>query len=78
MAYRSRFDPVGAWRAVPACVIPAKVVDPALTGGNPDSNLPNKKPLDTARKKGILIEDIVVDNPWEGSIDVAIAGVRTC
>ena len=35
-------------------------------GGNPGS-IPRQKPLDTDRDKGLLIEDIVVDNPWEGA-----------
>ena len=40
-------------------------------GGNPEdgwtgglSEPPQQKPLDTPCKKCILIEDIVVDNPW--------------
>jgi hypothetical protein len=38
-------------------------------GGNPGSNFPQKKPLDTDRQKRILREDIVLDNPWEGSMN---------
>jgi hypothetical protein len=29
---------------------------------------PQQKPLDTSREKSNILEDIVVDNPWEGSM----------
>jgi len=35
---------------------------------------PQEKPLDTTREKSIFIEDIVVDNPWEGAMGVGAAG----
>ena len=37
-------------------------------GCNPGWN-PTEKPLDSDRDKSILIEDIVVDNTWEGSMN---------
>jgi hypothetical protein len=37
---------------------------------------PHQKPLDTTRHKSNLIEDIVVDNPLEGSMGDGDAGVR--
>jgi len=40
-----------------------------------DFNATYEKPLDTARDKSILIEDIVVDNPREGTMNIGIAGV---
>jgi hypothetical protein len=37
---------------------------------------PQQKPLDTLHEKHIFIEDIVVDNPWEGSKSVGTTGIR--
>jgi hypothetical protein len=44
-------------------------------GGNPGSKPRAEKPLDTDREKYNLIEDIVVDNPREGALSVATAGI---
>gem|GEM_PF-6878987 len=54
-------------------------------GGNPEDGwaggLPEpyqQKALDTPLEKDILIEDIVVDNPQEGSTNVGTTGVPGC
>ena len=57
----------------PQLSFPPAIVIPAQAGIQ--ACLPQQKPLDTDRKKSILIEDIVVDNPREGSMSVRTMGI---
>jgi hypothetical protein len=60
---------VGAQHAAPVFAFPAKAKIQVCS--------PHQKPLDTTHDKGNLIEDIVVDNPQEGMMDVGTTGVPT-
>jgi hypothetical protein len=68
-------DPALTGRNTAHFVIPAKAG--IQREGAVCPNPRQQKPLDTDRDKSILIEDIVIDNPREGLMGVAIAGVRT-